>query len=87
MMRREKRRLRAREQAMNREDDSELRIDVDQARAKLESGEAIALDVIQPAEWSRLHRAIKGAVRIPPLQIVHRFRELPQDCDIIAYCT
>jgi rhodanese-related sulfurtransferase len=67
--------------------DSGLRIGVDQARAKLESGEAIALDVIQPAEWGRIHGAIKGAVRIPPLQIGHRFKELPQDCDIIVYCT
>jgi hypothetical protein len=26
-------------------------------------------------------------VRIPPLQVVHRLRELPQDCGIVAYCT
>jgi rhodanese-related sulfurtransferase len=76
-----------REQAMDPEDDTGLRIDVEQARAKLESGEAIALDVIQPAEWGRVHSAIRGAVRIPPLQVVHRLRELPQDCDIVAYCT
>ena len=75
------------EQAMNPEDDTGLRIDVEQARAKLESGEAIALDVIQPAEWGRVHSAIRGAVRIPPLQIAHRFGELPQDCDVVAYCT
>ena len=72
---------------MDGEDDSGLRIEVDEARAKLESGEAIALDVIQPAEWSRIHGAIKGAVRIPPLEVVHRLGELPQDRDIIAYCT
>jgi rhodanese-related sulfurtransferase len=72
---------------MDPEDDVALRIDVDQARAKLESGEAIALDVIQPAEWGRIHGAIRGAVRIPPLQVVHRLRELPEDCDIVAYCT
>lgn len=76
-----------REQAMDPEDDTGFRIEVEQARAKLASGEAIALDVIQPAEWGRIHGAIRGAVRIPPLQIVHRFTELPQDCEIIAYCT
>jgi rhodanese-related sulfurtransferase len=67
--------------------DHGLRIGAHQARAKLESGEAIALDVIQPAEWGRIRGAIKGAMRIPPLQIVHRFDELPADCDIIVYCT
>ena len=64
-----------------------FRIGVDRAKAMLESGDAIALDVIQPHEWGRVRGAIKGAVRIPPLQLVHRLKDLPQDCDIIAYCT
>jgi rhodanese-related sulfurtransferase len=68
-------------------DETSLRIDVHAARAKLEVGEAIALDVIQPAEWGGIRGAIRGAIRIPPLQVVHRLRELPRDCDIVAYCT
>jgi hypothetical protein len=36
---------------------------------------------------SPIRGAIRGAIRIPPLQVVHRLRELPRDCDIVAYCT
>jgi rhodanese-related sulfurtransferase len=71
---------------MNREDDG-IRIDLAQARAKLESGEAIALDVVQPGTWAQIDGAVKGAVRIPPQEVGQRFRELPLDLDIIAYCT
>ncbi len=71
---------------MNSED-AGIRIDVAQARAKLESGEAIALDVVQPGTWAQIDGAVKGAVRIPPQEIGQRFRELPLDLDIIAYCT
>lgn len=72
---------------MTDEDGGGFRIDVERAKAMLETGQAIALDVIQPHEWGRVRGAIKGAVRIPPLQLVHRLKELPEDCDIIAYCT
>ena len=71
---------------MNGEDGG-LRIDVAQASAKLESGEAIALDVVQPGTWDQIDGAVKGAVRIPPEEIGQRFEELPRDLDIITYCT
>ena len=71
---------------MNAEDDG-LRIEVDQARAKLESGEAVALDVVQPGAWDEVDGAIQGAVRIPPAEIEQRFKELPLDLDVITYCT
>ena len=64
-----------------------LRIAVDPARSKLESGEAVALDVVQPGAWDQVDGAIKGAVRIPPAEIEQRFKELPLDLDVIAYCT
>ena len=68
-------------------DDGDVRIDIAQARAKLESGEAVALDVVQPGAWDQVDGAVKGAVRIPPDEIEHRFGELPLDLDIITYCT
>ena len=71
---------------MNAEDDG-LRIEVDHARTKLESGEAVALDVVQPGAWDQLDGAVKGAVRIPPAEIEQRFKELPLDLDVITYCT
>ena len=67
--------------------DGEIRIEVDQARAKLEAGEAVALDVVQPGAWDRIDGVVKGAVRIPPDEIAQRFEELPRDLDIITYCT
>ena len=63
------------------------RIEVASARAKLESGEAVALDVVQPHAWDHIDGAVEGAVRIPPQEIAERFAELPRDLDIIAYCT
>ena len=67
--------------------DDGLRIEVDQARAKLESGEAVALDVVQPGAWDEVDGAIQGAVRIPPAEIEQCFKELPLDLDVITYCT
>ena len=71
---------------MSAEDDG-TRIEVDQARTKLESGEAVALDVVQPGAWDHVDGAVKGAVRIPPADIEQRFGELPLDLDVITYCT
>ena len=62
-------------------------IGVAEARGKLDAGEAVALDVVQPPAWDRIDGAVKGAVRIPPDEISQRFGELPRDLDIIAYCT
>lgn len=68
-------------------DEGGLRIDVAQAREKLESGGAVALDVVQPLAWQQIDGAVKGAVRIPPEEIGRRVHELPPDLDIITYCT
>jgi rhodanese-related sulfurtransferase len=64
----------------------DVRIDPSEASRRIESGGAVALDVVQPGGWDRIDGAVKGAVRIPPEEIPDRFRELP-DLDIIAYCT
>ena len=71
---------------MSAEDDG-IRIGVDEARVSLESGGAIALDVVQPGAWEQVDGAVEGAVRIPPAEIEQRFRELPLDLDVITYCT
>ncbi len=71
---------------MNAEDPG-LRIEVAQAKAKLEAGEAVAVDVVQPGTWDQLDGAVRGAVRIPPKDIEQRFAEIPLDRHIITYCT
>ncbi len=68
-------------------EEGDVRIDAAAARAKLESGEAVALDVVQPNAWDRIDGAVRGAVRIPPAEIEQRFHELPLDLDVITYCT
>lgn len=68
-------------------DDTGIRIGIDEARRKLEAGEALALDVVQPGAWERIDGVVKGSVRIPPEELVDRFDELPSDLDIVAYCT
>ena len=71
---------------MSAEDDG-IRIEVDEARVSLESGGAIALDVVQPGAWEQVDGAVEGAVRIPPAEIEQRFSELPLDLEVITYCT
>ena len=46
-----------------------------ETKAKLEAGEAVAVDVVQPHAWDQIDGAVKGAVRIPPDEIGHRFRD------------
>ncbi len=64
-----------------------LRIDVEDAKARIDAGDAVVLDVVQPVAWEQMNRAIEGAIRIPPQEIEDRFTELPRDRAIIAYCT
>lgn len=67
--------------------DQELKIEVERAKAKVESGDAVVLDVIQPGTWEEMDAVIGGAVRISPQEIGERFEELPRELEIIAYCT
>jgi rhodanese-related sulfurtransferase len=67
--------------------DEGLRIDPADAKARVEASEAIILDVVAPHVWPKMHRAIAGAIRIDPREIGERYRELPTERQIIAYCT
>ena len=64
-----------------------LRMDVAQAHELLEQGRAVVLDVVSPAAWQELDVALPGALRIAPDQVAARFRELPNERAVIAYCT
>ena len=79
--------VRSDERRLMRADDTGVKIGIDQARSKLEAGEAVALDVVQPGAWESIDGVVKGSVRISPEEFVERFEELPRDLDIIAYCT
>ncbi len=64
-----------------------LRVDPADAKRRVDADEAIVLDVVAPTAWEQLDRAVRGAVRISPDEIGDRWRELPSDRAIIAYCT
>jgi rhodanese-related sulfurtransferase len=63
------------------------RMDVAQAKALLDAGEAVVLDSVASHIWPSMSRIIKGAIRIPPEEIQDRFSELPRDKTILVYCT
>ena len=65
----------------------DLRIDPHDAAKKVESGEAFLLDVVTEAAWRSLPRVPKGALRIPPEEIVERLAEVPTGRAAIAFCT
>ena len=63
------------------------RIEVAEAKAMVDMGEALILDVVASHVWPSMTRTIQGSVRIPPDEIGNRFGELPRGKAIIAYCT
>ena len=65
----------------------QVRIDPADAKARVDSGEAIIVDAVSPMAWEQLDRAIAGAVRIAPDELNERWRELPRERAVIAYCT
>jgi rhodanese-related sulfurtransferase len=65
----------------------QLRIDPMDAKARVDAGEAIILDVVSPMAWEQLDRTIQGAIRISPDEIEERWGELPRERTVVAYCT
>jgi rhodanese-related sulfurtransferase len=76
------------------------RIDPASAKAKLDAGEAVALDVTSSLVYPAVSHRLPGAIRIPPepiirglqaarpvAEIAKYFESLPPDRDVIAYCT
>jgi len=68
--------------------DNVPRMTVEELKAKMDGGEDIViLDVRTGRDYDRSQRQIKGAVRISIFQLSERYRELPADKEIVAYCT
>jgi rhodanese-related sulfurtransferase len=63
------------------------RIEAVEAKAMVDAGEAIVLDVVASHVWPAMARTIQDSIRIPPEEIRERFGELPRAKTIIAYCT
>ena len=71
---------------MARQDSGEpyWRVSLDEAKAMLDSGNAIVIDVRQPDEWSG--GRVAGAIHIPVDDILSRIDELPIDKDLLFIC-
>ena len=54
------------------------------AHTLLDSGEAVALDVREPAEWQEAH--IPDALHIPLGELAARLHELPHGRRLVAVC-
>jgi rhodanese-related sulfurtransferase len=76
------------------------RIDPASAKAKLDAGEALVIDVTSSLVYPAVSHKIPGAIRIPPepiirglqaarpvAEIAKHFESLPPDRDIVVYCT
>ena len=63
------------------------RIEVEAAKALVDAGEAVILDVVASHVWPSMARIIQGSIRIPPEEIQTRYGGLPHDKIIITYCT
>jgi rhodanese-related sulfurtransferase len=63
------------------------RIEVAEAKALVEAGEAVVVDAVAAHIWPSMSRSIPDAIRIAPEAIPRRYTELPRDKAIIVYCT
>ncbi len=64
------------------------RITVQELKAKIDNGGGLVIvDVRTGKDYEGSRIKIKGAVRIPIVQLEERYRELPVDKEIITYCT
>ena len=66
---------------------NDLRISPSDAAKRVESGNAILLDVVGESAWRSLREVPRGAVRIPPEEISSRLHEIPEGLAVIAFCT
>ena len=59
-------------------------VDTDELLRRLERGDVVLLDVRPEPEYAGGH--LPGAIHIPLEDLAARFRELPRDREVIAYC-
>ncbi len=68
--------------------DSVPRITVQELKAKLDRGEGVVIiDTRTGRDYTDSKIKIKGAIRIPLVQMENRYGELPADKEIVTYCT
>lgn len=69
-------------------DEAVPRITREELKSKIESNEGvIILDVRAKGSYEGSNIKIKGAIRIAPEDIEARYKHLPEDREIVTYCT
>ncbi len=61
------------------------RASLDATREKMETGDAVLVDVRTKESYDKAH--IAGSISIPEAEVYARLGELPRDKEIILYCT
>ena len=71
---------------MARQDSGEpyWRISLEEAKAMMDGGNAVVIDVREPDEWTSGH--VAGAIHIPVDDVGARIDELPADKDLLFIC-
>jgi rhodanese-related sulfurtransferase/DNA-binding HxlR family transcriptional regulator len=64
--------------------DDTAAVDTDELLRRLDSGDAVILDVRPEPEYAGGH--LPGAIHIPLEELADRLAELPRDREIVAYC-
>ncbi|WP_080846273.1 ArsR/SmtB family transcription factor [Cytobacillus gottheilii] len=59
-------------------------VSLEELKEKMESGEAILIDVRPKEEFNESH--IPGAVSIPIEELNEKLASLPKNCEVVAYC-
>jgi len=61
------------------------RIPAAEAKTRYDAGTALFVDVRSQGEYDTAH--VANAISLPLADLESRYRELPQDAEIITYCT
>jgi hypothetical protein len=64
-----------------------IRIPVEEAHAKYQSGEVTMLDQLTTNQDLRATKKVAGAIRVNPDELPDRLGELPRGKGVITYCT
>lgn len=59
-------------------------VDVAEAQRRLDSREAVLIDVREPDEWAEGH--VAGATHIPLGELPSRLADVPRDRDVLLFC-
>lgn len=61
------------------------RISLAETKARFDAGAALVVDVRSQDDYNAAH--IPEAISLPLAELEARYRELPQDAEIVTYCT